>query len=521
MGAYKLNKLHLHLTDDEGWRLEIPGLPELTSIGGKRGFNVDEIGLATETASLLPAMGSGPNSNNQGSGFYSRAQFIDLLQYANARFIEVIPEFDMPAHARAAVVAMRARAQNLGDARNINVRLDDPDDTSRYLTVQNYNDSFINPCVPGTYNFLDTLISEVKAMYSAAGLPLDKWHMGGDEAINILLGPGIPNPDPSTYDQPWAKSPVCNTFINDTAGVGSREELTPYFVKRVAQLVGDAGISTLYAYQDIYTNLSPSELNTASAGVNHWVTLANANPANASNAIGSANAFAGRGFETVISAPDFLYFDFPYEVDPKERGYYWATRELNTEKLFKFTPENLAQNAATSLERSGNPWSASNQGTFQGYTGMQGFLWSETVRTPAQFDYMVFPRMLALAERAWHKADWELPVVTGETFSANSVQVDQLAISSDYSTFAYALATKELLKLDAAGVQYRIPPPGAAVAGGVVQMNSAFPGLTLEYSSDGANWQVWNSASPPTSAAFVRSRSADGNRVSRVTQMSN
>jgi len=415
----------------------------------------------------------------------------------------------------------RTRAQNLGDSKNINVRLDDPDDTSRYLTVQKYNDSFINPCVPGTYNFLNTLISEVKAMYSAAGLPLDKWHMGGDEAINILLGPGIANPDPAMYDQPWAKSPVCNTFINDTAAIGSREELTPYFVKRVAQIVADAGISTLYAYQDIYTNLAPGELNTVGAGVNHWVALANSNPVNASNSIGSANAFANRGFDTVISAPDFLYFDFPYEVDPKERGYYWAARELSTEKLFKFTPDNLAQNAATSLERYGNPWSASNQGNYQGYTGMQGFLWSETVRTPEQFDYMIFPRMLALAERAWHKAGWELPVVAGETFSADSGQVNQQALSDEYAIFAYALSSKELLKLDAAGVKYRIPPPGAKLVGAVVQMNSALPGLPLEYSNDGSNWQVWNSANPPANAAFVRSQSADGSRASRVTPMGN
>jgi len=310
---------------------------------------------------------------------------------------------------------------------------------------------------------------------------------------------------------------VCNTFINDTADVGAREALTPYFVKRVAQIVADAGISTLYAYQDIYTNLAPGELNTVGAGVTHWVKLADANPVTASNSIGSANAFSNRGFDTVISAPDFLYFDFPYEVDPKERGYYWAARELSTEKLFKFTPENLAQNAATSLERYGDTWSASNQGNFQGYTGMQGFLWSETVRTPDQFDYMIFPRMLALAERAWHKASWELPVVAGETFSPDSGQVDQQALSNDYATFAYALASKELAKLDAAGVKYRIPPPGAKRVGAAIQMNSAFPGLVLEYSADGSNWQVWNSANPPASAAFVRSQSANGNRTSRVT----
>ncbi len=516
MAAYKLNKLHLHLSDDEGWRLEIPALPELTSVAGKRGFQTDENGNVTETDSLMPAMGSGPNTNNQGSGFYSRAQFIDLLQYANDRFIEVIPEFDMPAHARAAVVAMRARARNLGDSRNLNVRIDDPDDTSRYITVQNYTDSFINPCVPGTYNFLQTIIGEVKDMYTAANLPFNVWHMGGDEAVNIMLGFGFENPDTQNFDQPWAGSPVCAAFINDTAGVNSRDDLTPYFIKRVSQLVSDAGIPKLYAYQDIYGNLSANELNTTGAGVGFWAALANGN---ASNTIGSANSFSTRGFETVIGTPDFLYFDFPYEVDPKERGYYWAARQTNTEKVFKFTPENLAQNASISLERYGRPWTATNQGNNQGYAGMQGFLWSETVRTPEQFDYMLFPRLLALAERAWHAADWELPYVAGETFDSQSGQSNIDSINNDYATFAAAIGTRELLKLDAAGIQYRVPPPGAKVIGGQLQMNSHFPGLALEYSNDGNSWQSWNSANPPATAAFVRSKSADGSRISRVTEV--
>lgn len=517
MSAYKLNKLHIHLTDDEGWRLEIPSLPELTSVGGNRKFSVDENGNVTETDSLMPAMGSGPSTNNQGSGFYSRAQFIDLLQYADARFIEVIPEFDMPAHVRAAVVAMRARARNLGDANNLDVRIDDPNDTSRYLTVQNYNDSFINPCVPGTYNFLTTVVNEVKGMYTAANLPFNIWHMGGDEAVNILLGFGFQNPDTSLFDQPWAASPVCTAFINNTAGVNSREDLTPYFIKRVSQIVADAGIPKLYAYQDIYGDLTAAELNTRGAGVGFWAPLANTNEANASGTIGSANSFSTRGFDTVLGMPDYLYFDFPYEVDPKERGYYWAARETNTEKVFKFTPENLAQNASTSVERYGADWTATNQGTNQGFSGMQGFLWSETVRTPEHFDYMLFPRLLALAERAWHAADWELPYVTGERFSSTSGQVDLNSVNADYATFAATIGARELLKLDSAGVLYRIPPPGAKVIGGELQMNSNFPGLTLEYSNDGNSWQTWNSANPPASARFVRSQSANGARTSRVT----
>ena len=134
----------------------------------------------------MPQLGSGPTSNNQGTGFYSREQFIELLQYAADRYIDVIPEFDMPAHARAAVVSMRARAANLGRPGDTSIRIDDPADTSRYRTVQHYDDGIINPCLPGTYNFIGSVIDDVNDMYASAGLSLDVWHMGGDEANNVF-----------------------------------------------------------------------------------------------------------------------------------------------------------------------------------------------------------------------------------------------------------------------------------------------------------------------------------------------
>ena len=90
MAAYKLNVLHMHLTDDEGWRLEIPGLPELTSVGGRREFSVDENGNPSEAVGLLPQLGSGPFPNTEGNGFFSRSEFIDLLRYANDRFIHCL-----------------------------------------------------------------------------------------------------------------------------------------------------------------------------------------------------------------------------------------------------------------------------------------------------------------------------------------------------------------------------------------------------------------------------------------------
>jgi len=512
MAAYKLNKLHLHLSDDEGWRLEIPSLPELTSVGAVRSFQLDAAGRVTEIAGLMPQLGSGPQSDNQGSGFFTAAQFVELLQYAADREISIIPELDMPAHARAAVVAMRARAVNLGDANNLDVRVDDPADTSRYLTIQHYNDGILNPCVAGTYNLITNVVNDVNAMYTQAGQTLDVWHMGGDEARNVFTGGGFQDGDidRSAWDFPWEQSPACASFIQNTAEVSSRDDLQPYFVKRVAQIVADAGIPAMYAYQDIYDLLNATELATQRAGVGFWEPISSGEGAN------NINGFSNRGFETVVTVPDFLYFDFPQEVDPEERGYYWATRFTDTRKVFGFAPENLPQNAETSLNREGQQWSATGSEANLGFIGMQGQLWGETVRTAEQMDYMLYPRLLALAERAWHKAPWELDYQPGRSFSGTTTFVSKDTLEADYAGFAQALALKELPKLDAASIRYRISVPGASSQNGVLVMNSDFPGLPLEYSTDGANFIPYAPGTNAAGVLAVRAKSTDGARVGRA-----
>ena len=522
MAAYKLNKLHLHLSDDEGWRLDIPSLPELTAVSSKRAFVLDNDGNVSETRSLMPQLGSGPASNNQGSGFYTSDQFVSLLRYAAARKIDVIPEFDMPAHARAAVVAMRVRAVNLGDADDINVRVDDPADTSRYLTIQHYDDGILNPCIPGTYNFIEAVINDVKAMYDEAGVPLDIFHMGGDEARNVFTGGGFQDINAvdkvsfrgdiirSEWDFPWEKSPACVSLIESNPGIQSREVLQPYFVKEVAQRVADAGIPSMYAYQDIYDELDASDLATQRAGVGYWERIATDSGYN------NINDFSNRGFDTVVSVPDFLYFDFPQEVNPEERGYYWATRSTDTRKVFGFAPENLPQNAETSVNREGLSWTATGTTDNQGFLGMQGQLWSETVRTPEQFDYMLFPRVIALAERAWSRGSWELDYAVGQTFSGSTNLVDKNALTDDYAGFAAALASKEFLKLDAAGIDYRISVPGASTDGGLLSMNSDLPGLPLEYSLDGVSYLPYEPGTSANGVVAIRARSADGQRTGRA-----
>ena len=119
MAFYKLNRLHWHLTDDEGWRIEIRALPELTDVGARRGHTLDEANH------LVPSHGSGPfadDATSPGNGFYSQDDFVEILQYAHARHITVIPELDFPGHARAAIKAMEARHRRLMERRRCNRR---------------------------------------------------------------------------------------------------------------------------------------------------------------------------------------------------------------------------------------------------------------------------------------------------------------------------------------------------------------------------------------------------------------
>ncbi|WP_114786616.1 beta-N-acetylhexosaminidase [Vibrio tetraodonis] len=526
MAAYKMNKLHLHLTDDEGWRLEIPGLPELTDIGGQRCF--DE----TEQNCLLPQLGSGPEANNFGSGYFSRADFVEILKYANARNIEVIPEIDMPAHARAAVVSMEARYQRLMQANQVEeanqYRLLDPQDTSNVTTVQFYDKkSFINPCLPSSARFVDKVIAEVAAMYKEAGAPLTTWHFGGDEAKNIKLGAGFQdsntadkvewkgNIDLAKQDKPFAKSPQCQELVASGA-VSDFAHLPSYFAEQVAKIAKDKQIESFQAWQDgLKYSEGPASFATANTRVNFWDVLY-------WGGTKSVYEWASKGYDVIVSNPDYVYMDMPYEVDPKERGYYWATRATDTRKMFSFAPENMPQNAETSLDRDGKGFSGSTDVIAGPFYGLSAQLWSETVRDDEQYEYMVFPRVLAAAERAWHKGGWENDVKAEVEYSQDTRRVDKEQLNNDYNRFANLLGQRELAKLEKAGIDYRLPIPGGRIEAGKLMMNSAFPGVELQYSIDGLEWKTYTDSQRPTvqGSVYIRSVSASKAKASRITKVS-
>jgi hexosaminidase len=449
MSAYKLNKLHLHLSDDEGWRIEIPGLPELTSIGAVRCHDL------TETRCLVPQLGSGPDSRS-GGGYLTRADYVSLVKYASDRFVEIVPEIDMPGHARAAVVSMEARYQRLhaqaNEAAANAYRLLDPADTSNTTTVQFYDRrSFLNPCVPGAQRFASKVIAEVASMHRDAGAPLSTWHFGGDEAKNILLGAGFQNLDGAdaskgrvnlaALDKPWARSPVCTAYI--AAGkAASVDELPSVFAREVSQIVRANSIGTMAAWQDGIKHANgPRDFATSNLMVTMWDTIF-------WGASDTVNALSSQGYKTVLALPDYLYFDFPWSIDQRERGYYWGSHGTDSFKVFSLAPDNLPQNAEISGDRDGNPFAVTSAGPAPKIEGIQGQAWAEVMRNDQQFEYMAYPRLLALAERAWHRAPWERPYRDGERYALGETdKVDKTALAQDWAGFASVVQNRELPKL--------------------------------------------------------------------------
>lgn len=523
MSRYKLNKFHFHLTDDEGWRIEIPGLPELTEVGSQRCHDLDE------QTCLLPQLGSGAENNNMGSGYFTRDDYIDILRYAKARHIEVIPEIDMPAHARAAVVSMEARYNKLkaaGDEKGAEqYRLVDPSDTSVTTSVQFYDKrSYLNPCLESSKNFVNKVVSEVMQMHEEAGVPLKTWHFGGDEAKNIRLGAGFQDKngaiesgkgiiDKQIEDKPWAKSKACQLLIKN-GDVSDFDHLSSHFAKQVSEGLQQEGVTTMQAWQDgLKDAVNAKDFATKNVRVNFWDTLY-------WGGFDSANDWANKGYQVVISNPDYVYFDMPYEVNPSESGYYWATRASDEQKVFSFAPDNLPQNAETSVDRDGNQFTAKSDKPWPGIYGLSGQLWSEAVRTDDQVEYMLFPRILPLAERAWHKAEWENDYQAGREYVGGKTQhVSQQNLANDWARFATIVGVKELPRLDRAGVAYRIPVPGAKIENGVLLANLSYPGLVIEYSlGESDHWQTYSAQHPPkvNGSVKVRAKNALGTRTSRV-----
>ncbi|WP_064607119.1 family 20 glycosylhydrolase [Photobacterium sp. J15] len=498
MATLKLNKLHLRLADDEGWRIEIADLPELTEVGSKRCHDI------TEQKCLLPFLGAGPNGTAESNGFFSAEDYREILRVAKNLNIEVIPELDMPGHAHAAIKSMEARYHNFmkqGDAAKANeYLLTDFNDKTEYHSVQMFNDNAMNVCMESTYKFVDTVVAGLVALHQDIQ-PLKTFHFGGDEIAGA-----------------WKDSPICQDFIaNNNKGVTDVSELSRYFVERISTITANHGLN-LGGWEDglMHNNkvYPPSQMVNKQVAGNAWQNIWEWGVAD------RAYNLANNGYGVVYNQASHFYFDHPYEPDPEERGYYWAPRFTDTRKSFGFMPDDLFANA--DFTRAGVPITKEEVLAKAGVKslerpenvlGLQGSIWAETIRTEEQFEGMLFPRAIALAERAWHTAPWE-------AHDKNKVAADEPARNADYNRFANLLGQQILPDMETDGISFNLPVPGAVIEAGVLKANSPFPGLAIEYSTDnGQSWQAYDQANPPAVAAPVKVRTVSGERSSRTASV--
>ena len=420
MALYKLNRFHFHLTDDEGWRFPVPALPELTAIGARRGVSVDG------SPCLPPSFGSGADVEmSAGTGCYSAADFIDILRHAQSLHIEVIPEFNLPGHARAAIVAMRARCERLqGDPDAAAYLLDDAADRSVYESVQLWHDNVVCIALPSVDRFIDTVVAALVDLFRGAGVQLRTIHIGGDEV-------------PSGA---WTGSPACQALMAQHNW--DVDALRADFLARCLAILARYGVACAGWDETAMERQQPNPRFAASGlQVYAW----NNAPGGGQEDI--ACRLANAGYPVVLANAASLYFDLAQAKHPCEPGYYWAGF-VSTRDAFVFDPPGAAR-----------------------IDGLQGQLWGENSRTPARIEYMAAPRLIALAERAW---------------SPDPQWHDDAAAACDWNAFANRLGQRVLPQLDAGmAYGYRLPPPGVAVVKGAVHANVALPGLALHYTVDG------------------------------------
>ncbi|MEP6612033.1 MAG: family 20 glycosylhydrolase [Mucilaginibacter sp.] len=470
LALYKINVFHMHLTEDEGWRLEIPSLPELTDVGGRRGHTLD-------SKHFLPAShGSGGELDNKtGTGFYTRADFIQILKYADARHIMVMPEIEAPGHARAAIKSMNARYDRLiaegKKAEAEKYLLYDAADKSAYSTAQYWTDNVIDVSLPSTYNFVETVISDIVSMYKDAGVPLKTINWGGDEVPAHV----------------WEKSPAYLALKATHPEIKSTADLWYYFYGRVNQLVKAKGLY-LSGWEEMALR------KTALDGQPVYVPNPDFMPEHLqaevwNNTLGGGNEdlaykLANAGYKTVLTPVTNLYFDMAHYKAFDEPGYYWGAFS-DIDKPFSFIPFDYFKNAK--VDRDGLPL---NRNIFIGkqrlteygksnILGIQSAVWGENIKSTERLEYMLLPRLLGFAERAWAKdPDWATEKNTAKSDSLYNIA---------WSNFLNVLGKRELPRLSYlnGGYNYRVPKPGVVLQDGKYAANVQFPGLTIRYTTNG------------------------------------
>ena len=451
LSYYKINYLQFHFTDDEAWRLEIPGFPELTQVASRRGSTLDENGYL---AQIFSGNGNPDDLSQCANGYLTRAEFIDFLRYTWTHGVRVIPEIETPGHARAAIVAMKNRAMNNPTAEQF--RLWDEKNTSVYTSAQSYHDNVLNVASDDVYRFIDRVVEELQKMYKEAGLKLEVVHLGGDEV-------------PANA---WSKSPEVQALMR-REGLKSQHEVSEYYIKRISDLLQARKIR-IEGWQEVALDHKP-EFNAIMtprvAGVNAWST------------VGSRNVvpyqLANDGYPVILSNVTNFYMDMGYSWHQNEQGLHWGGK-VDEFDSWSALPANIYASARTAVDGTPINITTASDGKAklekpENIIGVQAQLWGETLRSFDEVQYLLLPKMMGVSERAWNAVpEWSKNLA------------DNGAYNEARHQYNLKIGTRELPLLNSQGFNFRVGPPGIKVIDGMLHINTQYPDELVTYTLDGS-----------------------------------
>ena len=331
MALHKLNVFHWHLVDDQGWRIEIKKYPKLTRIGAWRkgiGWGLD------------PKSSTAYNSDGKYGGYYTQDDIREVVAYAAARHITIVPEIEMPGHSKAALAAY-PQFGVLDETNKAEITRD------IHLIRGHPNYGVYDPANPGTFTFLENILTEVFRLFPGKYI-----HIGGDEVRKNY----------------WANSPGCQALMK-REGLKSEEQLQSWFIKRIEKFVNTHG-KTLVGWSEILQGGLATN-----AVVMDW--------------IGGGREAASEGHDVVMTPRSYCYLNFYQSTNFSAEPRAPQGRYTSLQKIYSFEP------IPTNLPAQFDPH----------ILGAQGNLWTEWIASFPHGEYMLFPRLCALAEVVWSPKD--------------------------------------------------------------------------------------------------------------------
>ena len=338
MAMLKLNTFHFHLVDNEGWRIEIKKYPKLTEVGAWRVDQEDKL-WDERTPNPANAFANPATAPKKYGGFYTQEDIKEIVAYATARGITVIPEIEMPAHAMSAIAAypeLSCHKRPIGVPSGAVWPI-----TDIYCAGQEE-----------TFDFIEEVLTEVLALF-----PSQYIHVGGDEATHTE----------------WERCPKCQLRMKEHQ-LKNVHQLQSYFIRRIDDFLTSKG-RTLVGWDEIMDGGLAKN-----AVVMNW------------RGIEVGKKALAQGNPIVLTSDCYIdnYQGLP-DYEPQANGGY-----LPLKKLYNYNLEKEAL-ADASVEKSK-------------VLGTQANLWAEHVGSTERSEYMLFPRLLALAEISWTNdklKDWD------------------------------------------------------------------------------------------------------------------